>query len=972
MDKASCRQHERRRKVAEKKDTKGKPKRSNRNEGNVMRKEVQRYKDKEKSLQHEEGSTVSNRRMTIHQGIYAHGCSSGAVHREIGLSKETKARAEANLSHILALANNATLEKHVSKPSVSTRSPRRSFLTKKASSHTPKHTIPSEKRKEEEHGTLRLSSSESDDIDNIIISQSKRHEIDKECYKSADSTNVTSPTVLPQEQKTKVTYHLRSKKCKIDVQNKKPLDKPETKERESAPEIERSLFKLLTTAVKISLEKKSKCLSGSRDLYLEALHKAHRKYEECNSPENRISPASSDALPLVHIMKTSGSVNKALRQSGDGNEKRGQVLDLMKTPSTSEYLKRNKEIELVSHHEGEVTEQESALNITVCPGTTIISPRALLRRYEEKLQKRSPKQLCGRIDLADISNQNESLHCLKCTSNNSVSDIKSKSEDVVLESNKLNLLAARGKDTSENKMLSLSKVKKSGYTKRSKIETPRSKSVCDSECPKTVVVNALHYLKRCEQQSKDQEKKDTSTNINKIGTLHCGFTKDGIPQNTNNTGLQIVTLPHLDTIFDHTRASKADCVHNKNHSLKLQDYGESLFPQCDGRNVKENGNKATYPIRRTGPVILDEQPNSPVITWKSAGRKMDERVAEVPFSSLSNLTYGLSRSPSLLSCVATSSNAPIFSLDYQSFLPACHSVPQDQSCNKKIQLDIRPEQVFAPAVDAYNQPSDKLKPHSHLDTKCCNFHTGNALLKKPMNSHSIQNIQPNISSKDRIFPASSLDTREPSWHSAFQDPLCPSSPTSFRNHSTSGSLQRSIACSDTCCSASVHKSGHVTNQNSQGFLISLDERECQPTSKYYNNLLKDLPIDSDIERTRGCREQSAMWPRVSNQHHASSVYSSAIDPHGERCRCERYSSTNPQDVFRDSQHIHPSHQDANICVGVQDWVDSSSSLASQMSHSHHTGTCDLPQVAANPLPASVPHLDSGLSPEDWIYKHTHY
>ncbi|KAK8751593.1 hypothetical protein OTU49_009346, partial [Cherax quadricarinatus] len=250
----------------------------------------------------------------IHQGIYSHGCSSGTVHREIGLNKETKARAEANLSRILELASYASLEKQASKASLTTHSPHRSFLTKKVKnlSSSPKQNVgASPGKRKADISPLRLSSSESDDIYDSISSQPKKHEADNSCQKTEGLTNVASPTEMEKESKTKELNHQRSKKSK--TAHKKCSDRLETKENDS-PEIKQRLFESLTAAIKDSLEEKAKLLTGTRDLRLEIFKKIHEKYDEC--AEDRISYEGTGSSSLVLVSQNDNGMSKRPANSG--------------------------------------------------------------------------------------------------------------------------------------------------------------------------------------------------------------------------------------------------------------------------------------------------------------------------------------------------------------------------------------------------------------------------------------------------------------------------------------------------------------------------------------------------------------------------------------------------------------------------------------------------------------------------------
>nr|XP_027216862.1 uncharacterized protein LOC113809451 [Penaeus vannamei] len=95
-----------------------------------MQAEVKCYKDKNMTVQDQDGSSVTRNRLTIYQGIYGHGCSSGAVCREIGFTKEGKARAEADLCRIIDLARNGSVSNQSRRLLTTEVTPQRSFAVK--------------------------------------------------------------------------------------------------------------------------------------------------------------------------------------------------------------------------------------------------------------------------------------------------------------------------------------------------------------------------------------------------------------------------------------------------------------------------------------------------------------------------------------------------------------------------------------------------------------------------------------------------------------------------------------------------------------------------------------------------------------------------------------------------------------------------------------------------------------------------
>ncbi|KAK4323486.1 hypothetical protein Pmani_005801 [Petrolisthes manimaculis] len=140
MEKGEGRAHQRRRKAAEnaRRENK-KSKRSSKKEGDIMRTEVRRYKEAEK--------VRSN--LDLNKGS-----------RCIGMNEETKARAEANLTRILALASHQQSFHHVSDPlTASQEVPHHSSNTANATTVSPcRFFLP-----RKSHGKSSTESDESED-----------------------------------------------------------------------------------------------------------------------------------------------------------------------------------------------------------------------------------------------------------------------------------------------------------------------------------------------------------------------------------------------------------------------------------------------------------------------------------------------------------------------------------------------------------------------------------------------------------------------------------------------------------------------------------------------------------------------------------------------------------------------------------------------------------------------------------------
>ncbi|XP_037804098.1 uncharacterized protein LOC119598539 [Penaeus monodon] len=130
MNKASNKSQDPRMRDAGKSFRKWKKKSNRKDDKSMMQAEVKYYKDKDMTVQDQDGSSVTRNRLTIYQGIYGHGCASGAVCREIGFTKEGKARAEADLCRIIDLARNGSVINQSRRMSTTEVTPQRSFAVK--------------------------------------------------------------------------------------------------------------------------------------------------------------------------------------------------------------------------------------------------------------------------------------------------------------------------------------------------------------------------------------------------------------------------------------------------------------------------------------------------------------------------------------------------------------------------------------------------------------------------------------------------------------------------------------------------------------------------------------------------------------------------------------------------------------------------------------------------------------------------
>ncbi|KAG7166832.1 uncharacterized protein LOC121869079 [Homarus americanus] len=963
--------HERRKKSTEKfRGGKGKSRRNPKNEGNIMRAEVQRYKDREKSMQNEDSSTVSSRRVTIRQGIYAHGCSSGAVRREVGLSRETKARAEANLSRILELASHGPCDKVTNDSTLVTVSPHRSFLKKKPASNSSTHNevVSPGIRKEENASNVRLSSPGTDSVKAVSSSQSKRHKT------SHDKHQTDLPTVTTRETTRKELSRER-RTNEEESQNMKHPEKPETKENVCSPEKKRMWHESAAAAVRASLEEKSNIFGKAKKYHYMVLEEIQNKFEECAEYRTALSASLDSSLDIQEVKK--GRMCSVTKTSETDDQNRGQVdmqvLNTMRTPPSTEYLKRNQELELPHQH------KELALNETMCPGTTIINPRALLRRYEKKLEEgNTHKHSSERTGLPGVGYQSECVHDSK--------DVPLETEDVSTSKSKTNTITRRGTrklypvdakaDTTQEILSSIYHAKKIDHPNMQGNDTPTSNSGYHYECPKTVVVDALNYLERCEHNSSNHQRMASSQSTNKR-LLDYSFRKGNIPQREADIDPLMTAHSSLDSVFDDSIRSKTDFIHKGKHPVRRKGNRESSHSFYSERNGNQNKDGTSCSLRRSRQGVRDVaygRPEPLVANTREEGYKL---ITENPFS-LHPQSRSKSPRGSLPSSGFTVSNSSVPALpsDYKSFPLAHHSVSRGHSSHPLIDSSSTTE-------PAHNRLDDLDKPqYCARDQIFCSLSQGDDLPLPLMNPHTAHNIQHAVTSNEGTFPVCSSEKRL-AWQKRLQAlPYVSPNPPSLTDHPTKAPLTRHVGCSSRQSNTSEQskaqmcqpylRSSCIMGQNSYSLSSLPEERLHSQYPRFPESLQKDQVLNSDTERT----QHRDTLPRP-HQYQKSNVYSSVGVPQSYNCCCSSYSGTrtpnqNPHDAFRSrSCHFHPYRQVPESYVQVKDWVDATSNVDDQLSQIHHPCAHGRLQVAENSSSAMPTSFDIKCSSEPWHYIHKH-
>ncbi|XP_064090342.1 uncharacterized protein LOC135204194 isoform X2 [Macrobrachium nipponense] len=425
-------------------------------------------------MESEENPLVSKSRLT-RQGIYTHGCTSGSVKRDFGLSKESQARAEANLSRILELASNSNGDnppKHASSLS----SLKDDFVDREnENSQNLKESPVKNNGKslvEDKSGPLKKGNIGSKESESTSSEKKTEEDEQEELLKQ-----LADAVVSGIDGKTRLISGSSSKRgqLKETLAALKSLPMESTKTGNYGVSMKLQKIKQLRAS-----EKKVKQWS-------------EKHFSSSQSNEALSTPVSQEALQIT------------VKNSCDVQRKKvvgiSQSLDSTKCNSATK-RKRKSACVLVAN---------PTVSSIPCPGTTIINPRALLLRYEEKLER---SRTSAPVSLSTTRGFNKEKVC-----GSDVGDPSCK--------------------TSENKELNCGnkdrtcKSSEKGDFKVDKSQTSSSK------CIKSVIINPLDYLKIYEKQSGNDNRKlhesDMNTDFGK-STLELG-------RACNNRHMQIVHKP---------------------------------------------------------------------------------------------------------------------------------------------------------------------------------------------------------------------------------------------------------------------------------------------------------------------------------------------------------------------------------------------------------------------------------------------
>ncbi|XP_066973741.1 DNA ligase 1-like isoform X2 [Macrobrachium rosenbergii] len=446
------------------------------NEGSVMRAEVQRYKDRERR-----------------QGIYAHGCTSGTVKRDFGLSKESQARAEANLSRILELASNSNGD------------------------NPPKHASSSSLK--DEYGdrvnerSQNLKESPMKNNEKSLV-EDKSGSLKKETIGSKESESTSSEKKTEEDEREEILKQLADAVAS-GIDSKTRLIGSSSSKRGRLKETFAALMSLPNESTKTGNYGVSTKLQKIKQLRAseQKVKQWSEKHFSSSQPNEALrTPVLQEVLqiPVENSSGVQGKKGVGISQSLDSTKcnlatkrKRKSACVLATSPTVSS---------------------------VPCPGTTIINPRALLLRYEEKLER---SRTSASVSSSTTHGFNREKVC-----GSDVRDLPCK----ISENKKLNCGNKNRKSKSSEKgdfkvdKTSDSKVHNIGRSQQ-ELDT----AACSSKCIKSVIVNPLDYLKIYEKQAGNDYRQLHESNMNtKFGTstLELGRTYKNI-----NRHMQIVPVP---------------------------------------------------------------------------------------------------------------------------------------------------------------------------------------------------------------------------------------------------------------------------------------------------------------------------------------------------------------------------------------------------------------------------------------------
>nr|XP_027208514.1 uncharacterized protein LOC113802185 isoform X1 [Penaeus vannamei] len=322
-------------------------------------------------------------------------------------------------------------------------------------------------------------------------------------HSSSQSSNSKRPRNPPceenKEKQTKKRKKSGSKRgnpvSEKEIPSKPVEDKVSTVEVSTAEE-EEMQCEILTEAIMESLDEAAKKLGRVRKLNVAVVKKMHSIWRYTleegrqSHPPSVISAAFSKLVERHH-MNGKGKVDpkpkNKCKKADEGS---------LRTPTSRDYLqaKHTSDIRLPQTSAIE-SKEHSVLDVTLNTEKTIISPRALLKQYENKL------------DLTNSDKLKDSMHI------SGTGEISLEQENINKDRMECSgfAQAKEHKDVSAN-LETITDITSQCHAKGRGIRTPKFHRAMSASCPKTVVVNPINFLQRYEEQSKEQPRKDHCVN----------------------------------------------------------------------------------------------------------------------------------------------------------------------------------------------------------------------------------------------------------------------------------------------------------------------------------------------------------------------------------------------------------------------------------------------------------------------------
>lgn len=330
----------------------------------------------------------------------------------------------------------------------------------------------------------------------------------------------------------------------------------------------------------------------------------------------------------------------------------------------------------------------SVLDVTLHSEKTIISPMALLKQYENKL------------DLVNSDKLKDNVHI------SGTEEVSLKQGNVNEDKMECNSFA----HTKEHKEVpgNLERISNitSYHAKGRGVETPKFHSAVSASCPKTVVVNPINFLQRYEQQSK--EKKDHCVDTgNESPSSSVDYFMQVLSKDGQRQKLSLDSNVHMSrTEYWTSKSSNNDCYFLDTRRDKI---GDGRINEGGTCKVRE-GCKCRKCMTNIGSKISDEQ-----AYHESNNSAVVDRVCYSPDAPVQKMNIARSHSISNSSLPHFSLNSFSLSNPYDAHFNVISS--DKHVCSSVLNKPIMYQQPKSQIQDLYQRhiPSTVSMAHSKLD-----------------------------------------------------------------------------------------------------------------------------------------------------------------------------------------------------------------------------------------------------------------